>query len=220
MVRRPPAPAPQATTTHAVLGMLALRPWTPYELTHQVRRSLRYCWPVSERALYAEPERLVAAGLATVEEEVAGRRTRRTYSITDAGRDALRTWLGTAPAEPRFQFEAMLRLLFADIGTREDLLASIASFRAAMVEMMRDGVEQVAPYLDGEGPFPERAHIVALFGALFGALAETVIAWADAAAAEVDGWDTTAGLGLTAESRRHLEELVQAAAALGEPSTA
>jgi hypothetical protein len=47
-----------------VLGLLAVQPWTAYELTQQMRRSLHYLWPKSESLLYTEPKKLVDAGLA------------------------------------------------------------------------------------------------------------------------------------------------------------
>ena len=55
--------SPLTSTTHAVLGLLSLRPWTTYELAKQVQRSLGWFWPRAERKLYDEPKRLVAAGV-------------------------------------------------------------------------------------------------------------------------------------------------------------
>ena len=81
--------ASTSPTTYGLLGMLAGRSWTGYELTQQVRRSLRFIWPVSEGHLYREQKRLVDLGWATVEEEPAGQRSRKRYSITADGRDAL-----------------------------------------------------------------------------------------------------------------------------------
>ena len=69
-----PAHPALSTTSYAILGMLAMRPWTAYELTQQLRRSLRYCWPKAESVLYDEPKRLVRLGLATAHHEPAGRR--------------------------------------------------------------------------------------------------------------------------------------------------
>ena len=66
--------------------MLAVRSWTGYELTRQVRRSLRFIWPTSEGHLYREQKRLVSLGWAVVEQEQAGRRARNRYTITAAGR--------------------------------------------------------------------------------------------------------------------------------------
>ena len=51
-------------TTYALLGLLAIRSWTAYELTGQMRRALRYAWPRSEANVYSEIKRLVLRGLA------------------------------------------------------------------------------------------------------------------------------------------------------------
>ena len=51
-------------TSYAILGLLALRPWSAYELTKQVRRSLHFCWP------RAEVERWPDTGSGEVSPEV------------------------------------------------------------------------------------------------------------------------------------------------------
>ena len=102
------APSP---ATYGLLGMLAVRSWTGYELTRQVHRSLRFIWPTSEGHLYREQKRLVSLGWAVVEQEQAGQRTRNRYTITPAGREALATWLATPPDEPHLQIEGVLRAL-------------------------------------------------------------------------------------------------------------
>src|SRR5262245_61619004 len=110
--------------------MLAVRPWSAYELTKQMRRSLAYCWPKAESVLYDEPKRLVSLGLASARDESTGAaRTRAVYSITKAGRTALREWLGTTPAPPRFELEPLLRLLYADHGSVQDADRAVATAR-------------------------------------------------------------------------------------------
>ena len=76
---------PLTTTGYAVLGLLAVRPWTTYELAKQVQRSLGWFWPRAERKLYDVPPDLVARGLATVTEGHTGRRARSVYRITAGG---------------------------------------------------------------------------------------------------------------------------------------
>ena len=97
-------------TTYGLLGLLAVRSWTGYELTHQLRRSLRYIWSASEGHLYREQGRLVELEWATVVDEPAGARTRKRYTITPEGRQALEVWLGSEPEEPHFEIEGILRL--------------------------------------------------------------------------------------------------------------
>ena len=53
------------TSSYAVLCLLAIRPWSGYELTQQATRSLRFAWPKSERLLYSEPKKLVEHEMAT-----------------------------------------------------------------------------------------------------------------------------------------------------------
>jgi DNA-binding PadR family transcriptional regulator len=71
-----------------ILGLLAERDWTAYELVKQLttRSIANVVWNLSERTLYREPAKLVAEGLATAV-EAGGRPT--TYSITDQGRTVL-----------------------------------------------------------------------------------------------------------------------------------
>ncbi len=75
------------TTAYAILGLLALREWSAYELTRQLRRSLDWCWPTAESVWYDEPKRLVRLGLATArrEQTATGRRARTVYAITGQG---------------------------------------------------------------------------------------------------------------------------------------
>ena len=73
------------TTSYGVLSVLSLRDHSTYELTRQMRLSLHYLWPRAESNVYAEPKRLVAAGLAEAREEWSGERRRTIYSITEAG---------------------------------------------------------------------------------------------------------------------------------------
>ena len=60
-----------STTTYGLLGLLAVRSWTGYELTQQMRRSLRFVWSSSEGHLYREQTGLVELGWAAVEDEQA-----------------------------------------------------------------------------------------------------------------------------------------------------
>ena len=81
------------TTSYAVLALLALQPWTTYQLARQMERSLGWIWPRAVSRLYEEPKKLVAAGLADSRPGATGRRPSTVYSITPAGRQALGAWL-------------------------------------------------------------------------------------------------------------------------------
>lgn len=110
-------------TSFVVLGLIALRgASTPYDLKRAVGRSVGYFWPFPHSQLYSEPDRLVDAGLLAVRQEGGGRR-RKTYSITESGREAVRVWLREPVGEP-FQLRniAELKLFFAELGDEGDIV--------------------------------------------------------------------------------------------------
>ena|SRR6478672_3903063 len=182
-------PRDRTTTSYAVLGLLAIRPWTTYELAKQVQRSLRWFWPRAERKLYDEPKRLAEEGLATATREHTGRRGRTVYTITDAGRAALRDWLGEPFVPPTTEFEGMVKVFFADAGSTAQLLATVERIESQAAERLEEIVG-----LAGTRPlaFPEREHISAIGLRLFAQQEEATLRWARWARVQVEHWtDTT-----------------------------
>ncbi len=198
-----------STTGFSILGLLALRPWSAYELTQQIHRSLRYIQPASERNLYAEPKRLAAAGLVRMRREQVGRRSRTIYEITPAGRDALRRHLATPPVPPQLQFEALQRLIYADQGSKQDLLAALDTTSRQVQQLLHDGIQQVRGYQADGGPFPQRLHLIMLFARFYADFLLLLRDWIALARREVASWPTTSDLGLTDGTRRILEELLR-----------
>ena len=103
----------RSTTSYALLGLLALREWTTYELAKQVQRSIGWFWPRAERKLYEEPKRLVEARLGDRDggddRSPAAHRLRR-HGGGAAGAAALaRRAAGAADARVRGNGEGVLR---------------------------------------------------------------------------------------------------------------
>ncbi len=176
------------TTSYAILGLLSVKPWSTYELTQQMDRSLGNFWPRAQSKLYEEPKKLVEQGLARGREEAVGQRTRTVYSITPKGRRALAAWLHDPGSGPVLEFEQLLKVFFSDAGTKEDALASI---RGA-ADWARDRSAFTArvgrQYARGEGEFPERAaqrFVTVRFLIDFFALVGEWARWAEGV---VDAW--------------------------------
>ena len=180
------------TTSYAILGLLAVRSWSAYELTKQVQRSLHFCWPRAETRLYQEPKNLVEHGLAKARVTTTGRRTRTEYSITPKGRRAFRRWLDEPSAPPRFESEALLRLFFAEHGSKEGLLATLAGLEAQAAQLRAESVALGAEYLSDDAPFPERIHILGLVGKFVLDQTTLVAEWARWAHGEVERWPDVA----------------------------
>jgi PadR family transcriptional regulator, regulatory protein AphA len=200
--------AEPTTTSYAILGLLNIKPWSAYELTQQAQRSLRYAWPKSESHLYAEPKRLVHMGFARVTETPAGPvRTRQVYRITPAGRRALKRWLESEPAPPQLEFEAVLRLFYADATDKDAVLTALARTQEDLRQRYAEGMLLVEAWLGGESPFPERLHISALVAAFTRDLLWLMIQWSEFAQREVAHWPQTDGLGMTERTRDLLQRL-------------
>lgn len=179
------------TTSYAILGMLAIQPWSTYALTRQMQRSLRHVWPRAESNVYAEPRRLVEAGLATAIVEQTGKRERTVYTITPAGRAALRNWLAHGSGASRFESEALLKVLFAGEGSREDLLRNVTVMRDEARETLAFCDVLAADYLEGTSPFQERAHLNVLIFRWIRDHAAMQAEWANWALAQVASWPET-----------------------------
>jgi DNA-binding PadR family transcriptional regulator len=202
-----PTPTP-TTTTYALLALLALRPWTGYELTRQARRSLHYAWPRSEAHIYGEQKQLVRLGWATVTKEQRGRRTRNRYEITPQGRRALREWMRSPPDTPRLEIEGIIRMFFGDQGSVDDLAQAIRTTGALARESIDEMCDFVEDYFETGGPFPERLHLIALAADLVTDLLARIEAFSREAAAEVERWETTRGKGLTPSARRRFRAIL------------
>jgi PadR family transcriptional regulator, regulatory protein AphA len=181
------------TTSYAILGLLSLRDWTTYELAKQMQRTVNYVWPRGERKLYEEPKHLVEAGYARAKKDMVGRRPRTTYSITAAGRRALRAWLDTDPQPPVLEFEGLLRVLFADQGGLDQLRRSIETTREQACERRAHFAQMAEDILSSDGgEFPGRTHVNALGMRFMIDYLDHIIDWANWALAAVQGWrDTT-----------------------------
>ncbi len=105
------------TTTlgHTLLGLLAARPSTGYDLARQLRRPVGYFWSAGHSQIYPELARLEGDRLVrhTVVAGAGPRETKR-YRVTAAGRRALRTWLlATTPEVDDREILLRVYLLFA-----------------------------------------------------------------------------------------------------------
>lgn len=192
-------------TSYAILGLLAIKPWSTYELTKQMRRALLHVWPRAESNLYKEPQRLVEAGLATAQRRLVGRRERTEYAITPSGRAALEAWLERPSAPARLESEAMLKVLFGNYASTATLQRHLADFttEAESTDVPWRAVAQ--EYIDGEGPFPERIHVNVLYWVLLDRWARLRADWARWAATEVARWPDAAGPVDRTEVQRVLE---------------
>ena len=181
---------PRLTTMrYAALGLLAVRPHSTYELAKAM-------WPQRRPRVAARAEQAVRGARgsspgtgtrALARTSSAAARAPCTRSLRPAG---ARSQPGSpTPATDRpLEFEGLVKLVFADHGTRDDALATVARARAWAVEMNAGNIEGGEQFAEGDGLYDQRRAATLLFGAFLTDFYALVASWADWAEAEVATW--------------------------------
>ncbi len=147
--------------TWVVLGLVALKPRSGYEIKRIVDRSIRHFWAASYGQIYPELRRLQEEGWITGEDDPRGGRSRRVYGITPAGRAGLRGWLAGRETRIEMRDESLLRLFFADTLTVEEALGLLHGRREGYLQML----EYLRSLDDGSGqPDPPFVDLVYRWG--------------------------------------------------------
>ena len=183
-----------STACLAVLGLVAIRPASGYDLVAFADRSIAYFWPIPRSQIYRELARLEGLGL------IAGTRVtqtsapdKRVHAITEAGRGVLAAWV-ESPTWPttRSKNGLLLKVFMARHARPESLGPLLRAYRESVELHLADLqaiVEQLADR--DEAKF---GRLTARWGVL---QAEASLAWLDeaealvaaegAAAAEIGG---------------------------------
>ena len=93
--------------------------------TERAGGALGRFWPRARSKLYEEPKKLVAHGLARSATESVGKRPRTTYSITAKGKRAMAAWVPAPGGGPQVEFESLIKVFFAEHGSKADLVATL-----------------------------------------------------------------------------------------------
>jgi hypothetical protein len=84
--------------------------------------------------------------------------------------------------------EHLLKLFYADHGTRDDLLATLTDLKRWAESDLAEHSGVARSYLLDKGPFPERAPVLAVGGKLLFDLTLAVEQWADWAIEVIQAW--------------------------------
>src|SRR4051795_13214829 len=102
-----------SATGKVILGMLAGRPRSGYEIKQLVDSSARFFWAASYGQIYPELKKLEKEGLIAGDDSSRGGRQSTTFKLTAAGKRAAREWIGRPPEILETRDEALLKLFFA-----------------------------------------------------------------------------------------------------------
>jgi hypothetical protein len=129
------------------------------------------------------------------------------YSITDKGREALREWLATPVSPFAMDFEAMIRLFVAPLGTKDEIIATLELVLADAREMLRFSGRVKQEFLEGVAVTQDQVYIRALAVDFFISLLNTVEAWAQRTLDEIESWDDLSPDGKNERALEKLREL-------------
>ncbi len=119
--------------SYAVLALVGRGGAGAHDIVQMMREGSTF-WTTSESHFYAEPKRLAKLGYLSARKEPGRTRERTFYTLTDAGSDALSTWLAEPAAMPRVQHEALVKLLGADFSDDATILESVRGLREGIAD--------------------------------------------------------------------------------------
>ncbi len=155
----------------------------PHDLVRMMRQGAWAYWSSSQSQYYAEPKRLEAQGYLRSSKQPGRTHERTAYEMTDAGRAAVREWLGTPAAFPRIQNEGVIRLLGAEFADDATVLAGLRGLRDD-IAAGRAWMERAAEI---EPTLPRRERALRLNRRLASRMLDAQEAWLDEVEAELGG---------------------------------
>jgi PadR family transcriptional regulator AphA len=147
-----------SATGKVILGMLAGRPRSGYEIKQLVDNSARFFWAASYGQIYPELKKLEDAGLITGTDASQGGRQRTVFKLTAQGRRAAKQWIDSAPEVFELRDEGLLELFFAgsiDPSRGPEIARERAAKAAATAAELRAIADEVDETGSPEGPGAE-----------------------------------------------------------------
>jgi PadR family transcriptional regulator AphA len=176
-------------TGKVILGMLAARPRSGYEIKQLVDNTARFFWAASYGQIYPELKRLEKDGLISGSDSANGKRQRTVYKLTAAGKRAAREWINRQPEVFETRDEGLLELFFAgsiEPARTPEIARERAARAAASAGVLRAIEEQVEEEGRHEGPdhSPDAGSLMVLRYGI--EMNEWVAEWFERAAAELE----------------------------------
>lgn len=136
-------------TRFVLLGLLANRARSGYDLKRAVEQSIGHFWYESYGQIYPHLKKLEEEGLALVERIIEeGRPQRKLYRITEAGLEELRLWLEEPVQESKPRNELLLKLFFGKRVRPDTSIGHLESFMEDLEER-RAVLEGIRGEMDG-----------------------------------------------------------------------
>lgn len=113
---------------HLLLGLLLLSPMTGYELQQFIKKNLALICSHSAGSVQTALSKLEKDGKITASEQTEGKRRKKVFAITDAGRSAFSVWIAQPMQADRVKNMELTRLFFAGLAKPDERLAAIRDY--------------------------------------------------------------------------------------------
>lgn len=133
---------PLNATAASLLGFLHDGPLTGWDLVAAAQLVIGDFWSLTRSQVYRELATMAETGL--VEAGEPGRRDRKPYVITPAGRTAFAAWLEREPGPETIRFPLLLTVAFGRHLPKEKLTAFLTTHRKVHAQRLAGYEEQIA----------------------------------------------------------------------------
>jgi DNA-binding PadR family transcriptional regulator len=178
-------------TAYVILGGLSIQPnLSGYELHKGIEENFGSFWGESYGQIYPTLKRLVAEGLIEASEPTsASRKRRQEYSLTDAGRAALREWLAQPFQNDPPRNEFLLKLFFGREAAPGVALMHVREVQRRNQNMLAtlEGIEHMAR--EDQSKNPNKPYWMLTLG-LGLALTRAALDWGESALEQLSAMET------------------------------
>src|SRR5688572_249002 len=141
----------------ALLALLSVDAMTGYDLHKRFDSSVGHVWYAPDSQIYPELRKMEADGVVTAEEVPWGSKgTKREYSITEAGRDALCAWMNATLPYARFRDAMHLKSAYFEWASPDAARAQLRAHIAHYENELAQWEEQIHQIDTGTSPMLNR----------------------------------------------------------------
>ena len=116
-------------TDYVILGLLAERPLSGYQIKKIIDIRFQFFWSESFGQIFPALKSLTSQGYCEeLPQEDAGAHAAKVYQITQAGREALVSWLSQPVEKESLRLEILLKTYFSGYAAPEAMLAHLIAF--------------------------------------------------------------------------------------------
>ncbi len=139
---------------YAILGLLSWKPSSGYELKKVFEESSYLYWSGNNNQIYKTLLQLQKEGHITYETvHQDGAPSKKIYTVTESGKLALKYWLMNNLESPDFKKPFLIQLAWADILSKDELIALLTNYEKEIEENLRQQKEKY----DCEKDWPNRS---------------------------------------------------------------